>query len=206
MRNALLKLFISVVPILIVFVSGCTGADDMRQTGVKGKSALLIIASQNFRDEEYFDTKKVLEQRGVLVTTASKKAGHVRGMLGGTANASLGLADVNAGDYDAVVFIGGSGAQEYFNDSVAHDIAQSANEGGKVVAAICIAPVILAKAGLLEGKKATCFDGVYSSQLESMGALFTSEDVVIDGNIITANGPAAARDFGNAIVRSLEEK
>jgi len=178
----------------------------MNKTGVKGKSALLIIAPQNFRDEEYFDTRKVLEQNGISVTTASKKAGHVRGMLGGMATATLGLANVNAGDYDAVVFIGGSGAQDYFNDSVAHDIAQSANECGKVVAAICIAPVILAKAGLLEGKKATCFDGVFSSQLESMGAEFTSEDVVIDGNIITANGPAAAKDFGNAIAKSLAEK
>lgn len=172
----------------------------------EGKRALVVIAPQNFRDEEYFDTKQALEQAGVAVTTASRNAGGVTGMLGRTANASISLGDVKASDYDVVVFIGGTGAQAYFNDSKAHSIAQTANEAGKPVAAICIAPVILANAGLLKGKKATCWGGEFRSQLEAGGAKFTMENVVRDDNMITANGPAAAREFGAAIVHALAEK
>jgi protease I len=172
---------------------------------VQGKKALLVIAPQNFRDEEYFDTKLVLEQQGVAVTTASKTAGEIAGMLGRTAMAEIGLEDVKAEDYDVVVFIGGSGSQVYFNDSRAQEIAVKANEAGKPVAAICIAPVILANAGLLHGKKATCYNGEFASQLKSGGAEYTGEEVVRSDNIITANGPASAKSFGAEIVKALGE-
>ena len=171
-----------------------------------GKKALLVIAPQNFRDEEYFDTKEVLEQAGVTVTTASSRAGGVTGMLGRTANAGLGLGEVKGADYDAVLFIGGVGSQAYFNDTKAHEIAKEASEAGRIVGAICIAPVILANAGLLHGKKATCFAGEFESQIEAGGAEFTRENVVRDDNVITANGPAAAREFGAVIVQALAEK
>ena len=78
----------------------------------------------------------------------------------------------------------------------------------KVLAAICISPIILTKAGVLKGKKAT----VWSSPLdkswikvlqESGQAIYQEEDVVVDGKIITANGPAAAGRFGQAIVEVL---
>jgi len=172
---------------------------------VQGKKALLVIAPQNFRDEEYFDTKQVLEQQGVAVTTASRNAGEVTGMLGRTAMADISLDDVRAADYDAVVFIGGNGAQVYFSDSTTHAIAVTASEAGKIVAAICIAPVILANAGLLQGKRATCWNGEFASQIEVGGAEYTGENVVRDGMIITANGPAAAKDFGAEIVKALAE-
>lgn len=170
---------------------------------VRGKKALLIIAPKNFRDEEYFDTKQVLEKYGVAVTTASRISGKIKGMLGKTATAGIGLDEVSVEDYDAVVFIGGIGAQAYFNDSKAQEIAVSAYESGKTVGAICIAPVILANAGILKGKRATCWDGEFASQLEAGGADCTGEDVVRDDKVITANGPSAARSFGAEIVKAL---
>ncbi len=177
----------------------------MDMPSVSGKKALLVVAPRNFRDEEYFDTKQVLEERGVSVTTASKSQGEILGMLGRTATADISLDEVNGADYDAVVFIGGNGAQVYFNDSSAQRIAVTASEAGKTVAAICIAPVILANAGLLRGKRATCWDGEFSSQLRAGGADCTGEDVVRDDMIITANGPAAAKDFGAEIVKAIAE-
>jgi protease I len=172
---------------------------------INGKKALLVIAPSNFRDEEYFETRKVLEESGAAVTTASKSAGHVKGMLGRTATAELALDDVTAPDYDAVVFIGGNGAQAYFDDSRAIEIAVKAFEAGRVVAAICIAPVILANAGILNGKRATCYDGEFASKLEAGGAEYTAESIARDDMIITADGPASARDFGAEIVKALAE-
>ena len=125
-------------------------------------------------------------------------------MLGGTAVADIVLSQANPSEYDAVVFVGGSGASAYFNDETALGLAQRAYEDGKVVAAICIAPNILAQAGLLEGKKATAYERV-KSDLTEKGAVWSNESVVRDGRIITANGPAAARRFGEEIAKLLSE-
>ena len=77
-------------------------------------------------------------------------------------------------------------------------MARSFAEAGKVVAAICIAPVILARAGLLKGKRATVFpDGI--PELEKAGAVYTAQSVERDGRIITGNGPEAAEAFGREI-------
>jgi protease I len=167
------------------------------------KKALLIIAPKNFRDEELFHTKEELEHAGAKTMVASAKAGKAVGMLGGLATAEFGLDQVKVDDYDAVVFIGGGGASVYFNDKKALSIASEASKKGKKICAICIAPVILANAGVLKGKKATVWDGEYVEKLESKGAQYTAESVEVDGNVITADGPTSAREFGRAIAKSL---
>lgn len=168
--------------------------------------ALMIIAPQNFRDEELFDTKDELEKAGVEVTIASKTPGEKTGMLGGKAVAEIALSDVDISNYDFVVFVGGSGAQVYYTDDEALRIAKEAYEQGKVLGAICIAPGILAKAGILSGKNATIWDsgdGSFKSVIEEGGATYSGEDVTVDGRIVTANGPHAAREFGRTLVNML---
>jgi len=162
----------------------------------------MIIAPRNFRDEELFDTKEELESSGNSVVIASTKTDTATGMLGGTAKPNITIDDVNVGDYDAVVFVGGSGSSIYFNNQKAHEIARAANDSGKLVAAICIAPSTLANAGLLKSKKATSFPSE-EGNLRSRGANYTGKPVEKDGNIITADGPRSAREFGRMIAESL---
>ena len=164
--------------------------------------ALLVIPSKNFRDEELSYTQEELERAGIETVIAGKSTDTATGMLGGTAQPEVALSDAKAEDYDAVVFIGGSGAAAYFNDSAALDLAKSAHEKGKVVAALCIAPVILANAGILKGRKATVFPSGKKG-LEEKGAQCTGESLTTDGRIITASGPAAAREFGRKIAEAL---
>ena len=164
--------------------------------------ALMIIAQQVFRDEEYAEPKAILQGSGVSVTTASRVAGTAEGKLGMVANVDVGLADVDPKEYDAVVFIGGGGAATFFDDPIAHRIARSASERGVVLAAICIAPSILARAGLLQGRSATAFES-QADDLGAHGAHYTGNPVEIDGRIVTANGPDAATAFGTAIVTLL---
>lgn len=163
----------------------------------------MVIAPSNFRDEELFHTKEVLEAAGAEVTIASRATGEVAGMLGGKATADIALSDVSAADYDAIVFVGGSGASTYFNDATTQNLAKDAAAQGKVVAAICIAPSILANAGLLEGKKATAFSSEQGN-LEAKGATYTGEAVTVDWKVITAEGPTAARSFGAAVVNAIK--
>jgi len=164
--------------------------------------ALMVIAPDTFRDEEYAHPKEVLEGRGVLIDTASLRRGTCRGRFGLTAEAGLTLAEADAGDYDAVIFVGGGGAEVYFDDPGAHALAVRAFEAGRTVAAICIAPSILARAGLLSGRRVTAFSS-REHDLVAHGATFTGAPVEIDGPFITANGPDAAYDFGEAIAGAI---
>ena len=162
----------------------------------------MIIASQKFRDEEYLVPKSFFEKKGFKVITASSSLSSSTGMLGATAQADILIKKVKAEDYDAVVFVGGSGAQEYWSDPLAHEIAKKANQSAQVLAAICIAPVTLANAGLLQGKKATVWSSEIK-QLQDQGAQLSQAAVVRDGKIITANGPQAALDFAETIMEAI---
>lgn len=166
------------------------------------KRVLMVIAPEMFRDEEYAHPKEVLQRRSAEVVTASRTAGTCHGKLGMTAEATVALASVRPEEYDAIVFVGGGGAEVYFDDPVAHALARSAFEQGKIVAAICIAPSILAHAGLLEGVHVTAFES-QKDDLARHRAVYTGHPVEVEGHIITANGPAAAYEFGEAIADAL---
>ena len=167
------------------------------------KKVLMVIAPQNFRDEEYFDSKKEISRKADVVT-ASVTTNQPRGMLGGTATPDITLDDVNVDEFDAVVFVGGTGAKVYFDSGKAQSIAREAFEKGKVVAAICIAPTVLANAGVLKGKKATVWsDEGLISNLKEKGADYLKEPVVADGKVITGEGPHAAKAFGEEIAKAL---
>lgn len=183
-------------PTLTMVQEGEGGEEKMR--------VLMVVAPENFRDEELFDTQKVLEEKGIEVEIASKGVTEAQGMLEGKASVDKDLTGVKAEDYDGIVFVGGSGASVYFNDPKVQSLAKEAYEKGKVVAAICIAPSILANAGLLEGKKATSFPSE-AENLKSKGVNYTGEEVTVEGRIVTAKGPDNAIQFGEKIAEVLGE-
>lgn len=167
----------------------------------------MIIAFREFRDEEYFIPKQIFKQSGAEVNTASSSMGKAIGKLGGDAEVNILIKDLRAADYDAVLFIGGPGAQKYIDDETCHQIAREAIKADKVLGAICVAPIILAKAGVLEGKKATVWsspmDKFGVKILQGSGAVYQPEPVVADGKIITADGPMAAKRFAETIINIL---
>ena len=171
---------------------------------LQGKKVVMIVAARNFRDEELQKPMAILKAEGAQVTVASSTAGSARGMLGATVKVDLLLMDVRADAYDAVVFIGGVGASEYWNDAGAHALAQKALEAGKVVAAICLAPVTLANAGLLQGRRATVWASE-AGKLRAKGAKYAAAALEVDGKIVTADGPNSADAFGRAVARALAE-
>ena len=165
-------------------------------------TALMIIAPSVFRDEEYADPKRVLEAHGISVTTASVAPGECIGKLGMRVTATTSVTDAADREWDAVVFVGGAGAQVFFDDPAAHRVARQQAASGRVLAAICIAPSTLARAGLLAGVRATAFPS-QEDDLRANGALWTGEPVTVDGMIVTGNGPEAAEQFGEAVAVAL---
>lgn len=170
-----------------------------------GKKILMVIASRGFRDEEYLQPRQLFDQEGASVTVASSSLDKATGMLGAEVQPDILLKDASAADYDAVVFVGGNGAREYWNNPLALALAKNANAAGKVLAAICIAPVILANANLVLAKKVAVFESE-KMKLRSKGATITGKPVERDGTLITANGPQAASQFARTIVEALVGK
>ncbi|MCH7759391.1 DJ-1/PfpI family protein [Patescibacteria group bacterium] len=171
-------------------------------------NVLLIIAAEGFQDLEYQGTRKALEEKNIKVTVASSIKGKAIGKFGQEVNIDQTIDQVEVNDFEAIVFIGGPGAVEYINNVAAQQLAQAAIEKDKVLGAICIAPSILAQAGVLKDKKAT----VWSSDLDQSNIKilkdqeveYVDQSVVVDGKIVTANGPAAAEEFGQTIAELLK--
>lgn len=169
-----------------------------------GKKIVMIIASQNFRDEELLQPKNILTEKGAEVKVASASLETAKGMLGAEVKPDMLVSQIKPEDWDAVILIGGTGASQYWDDSSIHAMLNEAVKQNKIVGAICIAPVTLANAGILSGKKATV-SGSETQKLTNKGAECTGKDVERDGNIITASGPPAAKEFGNTIAQALTE-
>lgn len=170
------------------------------------KKVVLVIAYRDFQDREYSVTKEVLEEAGIEVKTASNEKGTAEGGTGSKAAVDLLAAEVKPADFDAVVFIGGPGALDYLDNEISYNLIKETIKQNKILAAICISPVILAKAGVLKNKKATVWWSFLDKEpikiLKENGAEFIDKKVVSDGKIITANGPAAAEEFSKEIIDS----
>lgn len=169
---------------------------------LEGRSVLFVIAHRSFRDEELLVPRRIIEEAGARTQVASSALGPASGMLGAEVEPDLLYSAAKAKDWDAVVFVGGAGATEFFPDRTAHRLARDIIEEGRVLGAICYGSSTLAEAGVLEGRKATAFP-TRKDHLIAKGAKFTGEPVTRDGRIVTANGPEAADAFGRALVEAI---
>jgi putative intracellular protease/amidase len=153
-------------------------------TRLEGQKALFVVPD-GFSEIEYGIPRRILEELGVVITTASWTPDAVTGHRGTEMQPDLILGDAHASEYDAIIFVGGGGVQPTAPET--QRIVQEAVAADKVVAAICAAQGILKRAGLLEDERA---DAVYVER---------------DGRIITASGPIKAREFGEEIAAAMGE-
>ena len=204
-RRKLVCSYIAVFSLcLLVFPGSANSQKKEKAVSEDGKKAVMIIAQDGFRDEELKEPREILKQKGIKVTIASSSLNPAKGMLGASVKPEILLSELRVEDYDAVIFVGGVGAKQYWDDPTAHRIAREALKKKKVLGAICIAPVILANAGVLSGKKVTVWESE-AKRLKGKGATYTSKPVEIDGKLVTGSGPKAARQFGQAIAKLLTE-
>ena len=166
--------------------------------------AVFIIAQNNFRDEELLEPKRILADRGIVTKIAAKTKNKATGKLGTEIEPDLAVPEIKVKDFDAIIFVGGPGAVQYFNDQDVFKLVKEFKEAGKILAAICIAPSILANAGMLISKTVTAFPSE-EENLKNKGAEYTGMPVEVDGNIVTAKDPGAAKEFGERLAYLLEE-
>ncbi|MBN1288380.1 MAG: DJ-1/PfpI family protein [Actinobacteria bacterium] len=166
------------------------------------KKVLFILAPGNFRDEEFEIPFNLLMEAGAEVTVASLTTHKATGMFGTEVIPDATIYEVHPAGFDAVVFVGGSGASVFFEDLTAQMIAREAMNQRKIVGAICIAPAILANAGILANRRVTTSESV-KPIVERGGGQCTGNEIQRDGNLLTGSGPAAASQFAEELISML---
>ena len=174
-------------------------------TQLAGRKILLIVPPVQFREDEVFEPLRILEKAGAEVVVASVGARICRGTRGGVIEATIGIEDATADSVDAVVLAGGLSVPEFFwKDKALHALVAEIAAAGKVVAAISLSTVVLAKAKLLDGREATVyFLPEAIEELKNGGAQYVGKKLIVDGNLIMAEGPGTVGSFTDAIVSSL---
>ncbi len=174
------------------------------------KKILMVIAPDQFRDEELLVPRQLLTEAGWGVETASTQTGTAKGMLGATEvvnfDLAYALAEAQKQAYEAVIVVGGMGSPEYlWENADVHQLLQTLNQQNRIIAAICLSGAVLAKAGLLGGKQATVWESPDALNVfKSHQVTYTGQPVTVDGRFVTANGPEAAADFAQAILTQLK--
>ena len=158
----------------------------------------IIIAPVNFYDKEYIEPKTIFTHNKAEVIVASTTTAIAIGRDGLKVQPDVVISDLNADNFDAIVLIGGRGVIKYLWDNQKlQNLVKDANRHHKVIAAICLTPAILARAGILKGKNVTCYpDRNLIRELKKAGVNYIDKEIVVDGNIVTGNGPDSAKAFG----------
>lgn len=160
-----------------------------------------LFLADGFEETEAIAPLDILRRAGLSVTTIGVTGELVTGAHGITVKADAGIDAVNKEDIQAVILPGGlGGTQNLDNSGEVKGIVKYAYDFGKLVCAICAAPSILGKMGILRGKDATCYPG-FEEYFD--GGNYTAESVTKCGNIITADGMGSAYKFGFAITSAL---
>lgn len=148
----------------------------------------LMISADNFEDSELLVPYYRLKEAGIEVTVASLKRGAITGKHGYEVAVDKTMDEVNPDDYAILVLPGGKAPAVVRKEPKALEIARSFFARNKPVAAICHGPQILVSAGLLNGRRATCYKSV-ADELKEAGALYEDREVVVDGNLVTSRQP-----------------
>ena len=163
----------------------------------------MVLASEKFRDIEYIVPRAFFEKSEIKVSVASTKL-TATGRFGFSVSSDILIEYLNPADYDGIFFVGGAGSISYMDNTKAKAIFEQFLEQKKPIAAICAAPRNFLKWGILTGKKCTGFnaDGEFSLMAKEYGAFgMPEEKVVIDGLILTANGPDASEESALAFIQ-----
>ena len=172
---------------------------------LQGKKVVMVVPLKDFWDIELTTVKEIFEENGLMVTIASSTLKEAKGMFGTKIKPDVVLSKVRGALYDAIVFVGGEGAIQYWDDPHAHRLVKTAFKEGKVLGAISIAPITLANTKVLKGRRATVWSTL-GKRLEGSGAIYTGNSLEVDGNIVTADSYEAAEEFAKTILSMILQK
>jgi len=172
------------------------------------KTIVLLIAHEGYQPVEYGVTKEILStNKSFIILTASNKPGHATATDSSTTPVDITLDKLDPEKIDGLFLIGGSGALAALDTQAVHTLLQEMMGLEKPYGAICVSPRILAKAGVLGGKRATGWDGDHqlAENFKEYAVIYTHEPVTQDGQVVTASGPQATQHFAWKIEKIFQD-
>jgi protease I len=173
---------------------------------LKEKKVLLILPSVNFSEQEFDYIYDYLKRAQLSVKIASV-SGTARGDAGMEVKATIRLSDVEPDDFDAILLLGdvsGSQIHELSENPTILQIVKRADAKKKILAATGRAPQAIAQACLLKGRMMTAWrDPGIASLIKQKGGSYVWEPVILDGNLITADGPSSVAVFTDMLIDAL---
>jgi putative intracellular protease/amidase len=167
-----------------------------------GITVVFVVANEGFQPIEYAVPKKLLEQAGINVLTASNKLAPAIAKDGSSCSVDMLIQNIKTDDIDGVFIVGGPGALNALDNPATYTMLKQVAAAQKKFGAICISTRILAQSGLLNDKQATGWNGdnELPGIFKQYNVHYKTQDVVRDGDILTATGPEAAREYGEQII------
>lgn len=168
----------------------------------------MIIAPDGFRDEEYFEPRSVFDAAGFDVITASLTTRSCKGSQGGKVIPDTTVDDLDEEELDAVVIVGGQGSPILSESYTVLHFVKDVSDKGKVVAAICYGGLTLARSGVVKGRSISAFKDNFSEPIfKQNNVSFANEGVTVlkDLRVVSGQGPAFAKKFGEAIRDMIQE-
>lgn len=165
--------------------------------------SVLVPLAAGFEDLEATTIVDILRRAGIEVVTAGLEPGLVQGSRGMRVQPDATLDEVLEREFDMIALPGGMPGSEHLkNDARIQALLKRLSAAGGYTAAICAAPMALAAAGLLDGRRLTGYPGLVD-KLEPPGATYLADPVVVDGKLVTSRGPGTAMDFALSLVELL---
>ena len=162
-----------------------------------------ILLTDGFEDIEALEVLDILRRCDVDVKTVGVFDGYVTSSHNVTVKADIGIMDVDRGNMQMLILPGGPGHTLYEKSPEVMELIAYCDEQKITIGAICAAPSVLGKMGLLNGKKFTCYPGFEDF---CVGGIFTDKKAIKDGLIITGKGPGAASEFGFMLAEALKDR
>lgn len=168
------------------------------------KKVLIVIANNGFQDYEFWVLFDMLTHAWISVSIAAWKTWECIWVFGSKTVADIELEKVKWENYDMIIFIWWWGAYaQYFWNKEYLRVAKEA----KKIWAICIAPMIISASWVFNGKTVTSWDQnwVQKKFIQNNWGFWVDKNVVVSGNIITANGPESAKEFAEKCLELIRK-
>ena len=162
----------------------------------------IVVPQQSFHDDELMYLKSYFAAAGAMVLVASSEMAPMRGMLNRMVTPDNTIASISVTSIDALLILGGNGSPRYlWADEVLQRKIQQALVKGKVIGATGLSGVVLAHAGVLQGKKAAGVSQVaVVNEYKRCGVPYVSDPLVVSDTIVTTSGPEQTKVFASTIM------
>jgi protease I len=173
---------------------------------LKTMEKVLLFVENGFEDRELMYPYYRFQEAGYKVDVVGPRAKVTyNGERGLIIESDLSPKDVNIDDYVAIIIPGGRAPDRMRTNKGLVNLAKEVSQKGKIIATICHGPQLLIEAGIMQGKKATCYVSV-STDLKNAGGIYLDKSVVVDGNLVTSRFPADLPNFCRETLKLLEKR